>query len=44
MGSGTADLAVTRMDRGYISRYPKSLKYQIADVDLGEGFLTSRIE
>src|SRR5450759_2960376 len=44
MGSGTADLAVTRMDRGYISRYPKALKYQIADVDLGEGFLTSRIE
>lgn len=27
-----------------ISRYPSSLKYQIADVDLGNGFNTSRIE
>jgi putative DNA primase/helicase len=27
-----------------IARYPAALKYQIADVDLGQGFLTSRIE
>ncbi|MFI5281743.1 MAG: AAA family ATPase [Candidatus Dormibacterales bacterium] len=27
-----------------IARYPASLKYRIADVDLGEGFNTSRIE
>jgi len=27
-----------------IARYPSSLKYRIADVDLGDGFKTSRIE
>jgi hypothetical protein len=27
-----------------VSRYPASLKYRIADVDLGDGFTTSRIE